>query len=266
MIHLKSGPEIDTIARAGAIIAEVLEQVREEAVPGVSTARLDRIAEELIREHAGAEPAFKGLYGFPASLCTSINEEVVHGIPSEHRMLQSGDLVSLDLGVRLEGYYADSAITVAVGEVSREAARLLSVTEEALEAGIAEADPGGHLGDIGGAIQAVVEEAGYSVVRELVGHGVGHAAHEDPQVPNYGRRGRGRRLQEGLVIAIEPMVNVGGRSIRTLPDDWTVVTADGSLSAHFEHTVAVTAEGPRVLTTPPVRAAARRREAGGEVG
>jgi len=266
VIHLKSGPEIDTIARAGGIIAEVLEQVREEAVPGVSTARLDRIAEDLIRRHAGAEPAFKGLYGFPASLCTSINDEVVHGIPSEHRVLESGDLVSLDLGVRLEGYYADSAITVAVGEVSPEAGRLLAVTEEALEAGMAEARPGGHVGDIGGAIQAVVEEAGYSVVRELVGHGVGHAAHEDPQVPNYGRRGRGRRLQEGLVIAIEPMVNVGDRSIRTLSDDWTVVTRDGSLSAHFEHTVAVTADGPRVLTAPPVRSAARRREAGGEVG
>jgi len=260
VIHLKSAAEIDVIARAGAIVAEVLERMPEEVREGVTTAALDRVAEAMIREHPGAEPAFKGLYGFPASLCTSINEEVVHGIPSTRRALEAGDLVSLDLGVRLEGYYADSAVTLPVGEVDTEKRRLLEVTEAALQAGIAEAKPGRHLGDIGEAIQSLVEAEGYSVVRELVGHGVGHAAHEDPQVPNYGRAGHGRRMREGLVIAIEPMVNVGGRSIRTLSDGWTVVTADASLSAHFEHTVAVTAEGPRVLTAPPVRSAAQGGE------
>jgi methionyl aminopeptidase len=256
MIHLKSAAEIDVIARAGAIVGQVLDRMVDEVAPGVSTAALDR-------EHPGAEPAFKGLYGFPASLCTSINEEVVHGIPSEHRVLESGDIVSLDLGVRLEGYYADSAVTLAVDRIEPETRRLLTITETALRVGIAEAKPGGHLGDIGEAIQSLVEAHGYSVVRELVGHGVGHAAHEDPQVPNYGHAGHGRRMREGLVIAIEPMVNVGGRSIRTLSDGWTVVTADGSLSAHFEHTVAVTAEGPRILTAPPVRSAA---QGGDQVG
>jgi len=263
VIHLKSAAEIDVIARAGAIVGQVLERMVDEVAPGVSTAALDRAAEDMIREHPGAEPAFKGLYGFPASLCTSINEEVVHGIPSEHRVLESGDIVSLDLGVRLEGYYADSAVTLPVDHIEPETRRLLTITETALQVGIAEARPGGHLGDIGEAIQSLVEGDGYSVVRELVGHGVGHAAHEDPQVPNYGHAGHGRRMREGLVIAIEPMVNVGGRSIRTLSDGWTVVTADGSLSAHFEHTVAVTAEGPRILTAPPVRSAA---QGGDQVG
>jgi methionyl aminopeptidase len=255
VIHLKSAGEIEVIGRAGAIVADVLERLRDEVRPSVSTAGLDRLAEEMLRSFRGAEPAFKGLYGFPASLCTSINEEVVHGIPSERRILEDGDIISLDLGVRLEGYYADSAVTLAVGEISPQAEHLLAITESALEAGIAETRSGGHLGDIGEAIQTTVEAEGYSVVRELVGHGVGHAAHEDPQVPNYGRAGHGRRLREGLVIAIEPMVNVGGASIRTLSDGWTVVSADGSLSAHFEHTVAVTSEGPRILTAPPVRTA-----------
>jgi len=260
VIHLKSPAEIDAIARSGVITADVLERIRDHVRPGVSTAELDRVAEDMIRAHPGAEPAFKGLYGFPASLCTSINAEVVHGIPSRHRVLEEGDIVSLDLGVRLEGFYADSAVTVPVGHIAPETRHLLEVTEAALEAGIAETRTGAHLGDIGEAIQSAVEAEGYSVVRELVGHGVGHAAHEDPQVPNYGRAGHGRRLREGLVIAIEPMVNVGGRSVRTLSDGWTVVSADGSLSAHFEHTVAVTPEGPRVLTSPAVRSATQGGE------
>lgn len=248
MIHLKSAAEIDAIARAGEIVGGVLDLVAERAEPGVSTAELDRVAERHIRRHTGAVPAFKGLYGFPATLCTSLNHEVVHGIPSADRVLRSGDLLSVDVGVKLGGYYADAALTVPVGAVSEEGDRLLAVTRSALEAGIREARPGRRLGDLGAAVQSVVEAAGFSVIRELVGHGVGQAAHEEPQVPNYGRAGRGTRLEEGLVIAIEPMVNVGGREIRTLDDGWTVVTADGSLSAHFEHTVAVTADGPRILT------------------
>lgn len=248
MIHLKSPPELEAIARAGAIVAEVLGLVAENVEPGVSTAALDRVAEEVIRSHKGAEPAFKGLYGFPATLCTSINEEVVHGIPSEKRTLRSGDILSVDVGVKLDGYYADAAVTVPVGAVSPQAERLLVVTREALEVGIREARAGGRIGDIAASVQAVVEEAGFSVIRELVGHGVGQAAHEEPQVPNYGAAGRGLRLEAGLVIALEPMVNAGGPEIRTLEDGWTVVTADGSLSAHFEHTVAVTADGPRILT------------------
>lgn len=248
MIQLKSRREIETIARAGAIVANVLEMVEENAAPGVSTAELDEEAEALIREVDGASPAFKGLYGFPATLCTSLNEEVVHGIPSRERRLASGDLLSVDVGVKLDGYFADAARTFAVGEVEAETRRLLRVTRDALEAGIEEARVGRHVGDIGAAVQAAVEPEGFSVIRELVGHGVGHSPHEEPQVPNYGQRGQGRRLEEGLVIAIEPMVNVGGPEIRTLEDEWTVVTADGSLSAHFEHTVAVTADGPEILT------------------
>lgn len=257
MISLKSEQELEAIARAGAIVARVHETVGEHVQPGVSTAELDRIAEDLIRGHPGATPAFKGLYGFPATLCTSVNQEVVHGIPSGERTLEAGDIVSVDVGVKLDGYFADAAVTLPVGEIDPEARRLLDVTHAALERGVAEARPGAHVGDIGAAVQELVEDAGYSVIRELVGHGVGHAAHEDPQVPNFGQRGRGQELREGLVIAIEPMVNVGGRRIRTLDDEWTVVTADGSLSAHFEHTVAVTEEGPRVLTGRPAPTAAR---------
>lgn len=259
MIHLKSPAEIEAIGRAGQVVGQVLELVRERAEPGVTTAELDRLAEEVIRGRSGAAPAFKGLYGFPATLCTSVNREVVHGIPSTTRVLQSGDLLSVDVGVKLDGYYADAAVTVSVGEVSPEAERLLSVTRRALEAGVAEARPGRRLGDLGAAVQSVVEDAGFSVIRELVGHGVGRSAHEEPQVPNYGRRGRGVRLEEGLVIAIEPMVNVGGREIRTLEDGWTVVTRDGSLSAHFEHTVAVSAEGPLILTPRTVGTPAAER-------
>jgi methionyl aminopeptidase len=216
--------------------------------PGVTTAELDEFAEEMIRSHAGAEPAFKGLYGFPASLCTSINHEVVHGIPSPVRRLEDGDMISIDAGVKLDGWFADAAITVPVGHVDAETARLLDTTQDALAAGISSAVAGNRLGDIGPAVQTVAEAAGYSVVRELVGHGVGRGPHEEPQVPNFGRQGRGLKLQRGLVLAIEPMVNQGTAKVRTLADRWTVVTVDSLRSAHFEHTVAVTENGPRVLT------------------
>lgn len=258
MIQLKSSREIESMARAGAIVAEALAMAGEKVVPGVTTAELDERAEALIREHDGAEPAFKGLYGFPATLCTSVNEEVVHGIPSEERHLEPGDIVTVDCGVKLEGFYADAARTFPVGELEPETERLLRVTRNALQAGVDEARPGRHVGDIGAAVQAMVEEAGFSVVRELVGHGVGRSAHEDPQIPNYGHRGDGAELEAGLVVAIEPMVNVGGRHIRTLDDEWTVVTRDGSRSAHFENTVAVTEDGPRVLTRSEVQSRSQR--------
>jgi methionyl aminopeptidase len=250
MISLKTPAEIDTIAAAGAILAHVLEEVRGHVAPGVTTGELDAIAEELIRSHRGAEPAFKGLYGFPASLCTSVNHEVVHGIPSLKRRLEAGDIVSIDAGVRLDGWYADMAVTQPVGAVDESAELLLRVTQEALRAGIAAAAPGNRIGDISHAVQHVAEAAGFSVVRELVGHGLGRGPHEEPQVPNFGRRGRGLRLQPGLVIAIEPMVNEGAPTVRTLADRWTVVTTDRGRSAHFEHTVAVTDDGPRILTVP----------------
>ena len=248
MIELKTAEEVEAIARAGAIIAELYEIIPEEVRPGRSTADLDRFAEDFIRSHEGAEPAFKGLYGFPATLCTSVNHEVVHGIPADRRKLAEGDVVSVDCGVRLEGFYADAAVTLPVGEVPEEVAELLRVTYESLLAGVAEARPGKRLGDIGSAIQAVADRSGYGIVRDLVGHGIGRSPHEDPQVPNYGRAGRGMPLEEGLVIAIEPMLNLGSADVRTLPDRWTVVTADRRVSAHFEHTVAVTEEGPRILT------------------
>jgi methionyl aminopeptidase len=216
--------------------------------PGVSTEDLDQAAEEFIRSHEGAAPSFKGLYEFPASLCTSINEEIVHGIPSPARVLENGDIISVDCGVSLDGMHADSAVTIAVGDVAPETQRLLDVTQRGLEAGIRAAVVGNHIGDIGHAVQTVAEGAGFSVVRELVGHGIGASFHEEPQVPNYGKPKRGPRLQPGMTLAIEPMVNIGGREIRTLDDKWTVVTMDGSLSAHFEHTVVITTGGPRVLT------------------
>ena len=251
MITIKSPREIETMAVAGRIVAQTLALVGAHTRPGVSTHELDRLAEEFIRRHPGARPSFKGLYGFPATLCTSLNHEVVHGIPSPHRILKSGDLLSVDVGVCLDGLHADSAATFAVGEVSPEAQALLSVTQEALAAGVAQARVGNHVGDIGYAVQRVVERAGYSVVRELVGHGIGSSFHEEPQVPNYGKPKRGPRLVPGMTIAIEPMVNLGGPEIRTLEDKWTVVTSDGSLSAHFEHTVAIGENGapPRILTT-----------------
>jgi methionyl aminopeptidase len=257
MISLKSQGELDAIAAAGEVLARLFEELPPHIHPGVTTAALDEFAEDYIRSTSGAEPAFKGLYGFPASLCISVNQEVVHGIPSPKRRLEAGDLVSVDAGVKLRGWYADMAVTFPVGDVDAEGLRLLSVTQAALAAGLAEAVPGNRIGDIGNAVQTQAERAGFSVVRELVGHGVGREPHEEPQVPNYGRRGRGLKLQPGMVLAIEPMVNEGTPNVRTLSDRWTVVTADRRRSAHFEHTVAVTEDGPRILTA--VRASVGNR-------
>ena len=248
MIQLKSQREIEIMARGGKILAETVKLMERSVQPGMTTADLDAIADQFIRSHPGAKPSFKGLYNFPASICSSINNEIVHGIPSKKRVLYEGDVVSIDVGVQYEGYHTDSATTVAVGSVNDESRHLLQVTRDALDAGVAAAKVGNHLGDIGAAIQAVVEEAGFSVVRDLVGHGIGTGFHEEPQVPNYGKPNRGIRLVPGLTIAIEPMVNVGKPGIRTMPDKWTVVTIDGKRSAHFEHTVAITEDGPRVLT------------------
>jgi methionyl aminopeptidase len=248
VIQLKSPREIDLMAQGGVILYGALQTLRGAVKPGVSTGELDQIAEDFIRSHEGATPAFKGLYGFPGSICASVNQEVVHGIPSKKRVLHDGDLISLDAGVGYKGYFTDSAITVPVGTVSPETQRLLDVTQRGLEAGIQAAQIGNHIGDIGAAVQAVVEPAGFSVVRELVGHGIGVEFHEEPQVPNYGKPKRREKLVPGLTIAIEPMVNVGGPSTKTLSDRWTIVTTDGSLSAHFEHTIAITEDGPRVLT------------------
>jgi len=248
VITVKSPREIEQMSRAGRIVAGTLGRVATQAAPGVSTWELDRLAEEFIRSHEGAIPSFKGLYGFPATLCTSINCEVVHGIPSKKRVLLEGDIVSVDVGVCVGGLHADGAVTATVGEIAPETARLLETTRRALVAGIAAARAGNHVGDIGFAVQQVAEAAGYSVVRELVGHGIGTQFHEEPQVPNFGTPHHGARLVPGMTIAIEPMVNVGGPEIRTLTDRWTVVTADGSLSAHFEHTVVITENGARILT------------------
>jgi methionyl aminopeptidase len=248
VIQLKSSREIELMAQGGKILGETIRKLEAEVKPGVSTADLDTVAETFIRGHEGAIPAFKGLYGFPGSICTSINEEIVHGIPSRKRILREGDIVSIDVGVGYKGFFTDSAITVAVGAVDAKTACLLSVTSRALEAGIAVARVGNHIGDIGAAVQDVVESAGFSVVRDLVGHGIGVEFHEEPQVPNYGKPKRREKLVPGLTVAIEPMVNVGGPATRTLSDRWTIVTADGSRSAHFEHTVAITENGPRVLT------------------
>ena len=248
MIQIKSPREIDIMARGGEILAATVALLEKSVRPGMNTLDLDKIADEYIRSHPGATPAFKGLYNFPASICTSINQEIVHGIPSKKRVLEEGDIVSIDIGVKLDGYYTDSATTVPVGKIDAESKRLLDVTKQALAAGIEAATPENHIGDIGAAVQAVVEDAGFTVVRDLVGHGIGVGFHEDPQVPNYGKPKRGVRLQPGLTIAIEPMVNIGGPATRTMPDRWTVVTVDGTRSAHFEHTVAITENGPRVLT------------------
>jgi methionyl aminopeptidase len=245
---LKSPREIEIMARGGKILRATLLQMRDAVRPGISTLDIDTIGEAFIRSHAGAEPAFKGLYGFPGSVCISINEEVVHGIPSRKRILNEGDIVTVDVGVKLEGMYTDAAITVPVGTIDETTRRLLDVTERALAAGIAAAVPDNHVGDIGAAIQAVVEPEGFSIVRELVGHGVGFSPHEELQIPNYGKPKRGKKLVPGLTIAIEPMVNVGTAKTRTLSDKWTVVTADAKRSAHFEHTVAITELGPRILT------------------
>lgn len=250
MITIKSPREIETMARAGRIVGDTLALMRKTVAPGTSTLDLDDVAEEFIRSHPGATPSFKGLYNYPKSLCTSINEEIVHGIPNAKRVLREGNIVSIDVGVKLDNLHADAAITVAVGEVSPIALRLLDLTEQSLAAGIAQARIGNHVGDIGYAVQQVAEGAGFGVVRELVGHGIGTQFHEEPQVPNHGHPKRGPRLLEGMTIAIEPMITAGHYGTKTLGDKWTVVTTDGSLAAHFEHTVAVTKDGPRILTRP----------------
>ena len=245
---LKSHEEIEKMRRAGRVVREVLELVRSQVKPGATTLDLEKVAEARLKE-LGAKPAFKGYHGFPCVLCTSINSEVVHGIPSKKRVLKEGDIVSVDFGAVIDGFYGDSAITIPVGEkIAPVTERLLRVTEESLKAGIAAVKPGATLGDVGAAVQKVVEAEGFSVVRDFVGHGIGSQMHEDPQVPNYGQPGRGMKLRSGMVIAIEPMVNIGGPEVRVLKDGWTAVTDDGSMSAHFEHTVAVTDTGARILT------------------
>jgi methionyl aminopeptidase len=246
MIILKSRAEIEKMRKSNAIVAVVLEELRKKIRPGVKTIELDRLSEELALKK-GARPAFKGYRGYPYSLCTSVNSEVVHGMPSE-RELKEGDIVSLDFGILNDGYYGDAAVTVPVGEITPAAGRLLKVTEEALYRGIAEVRAGNRIGDISAAIQGHVEAAGYAVVRDLVGHGIGKSLHEDPQVPNYGTSGRGVELKPGMVFAIEPMVNEGTYRVDILRDGWTVVTADGKLSAHFEHSVAITENGPVILS------------------
>jgi methionyl aminopeptidase len=248
MIIYKSKDELERMRTSGRITAGTIQRVLAAVRPGATTADLDAVAESTIRE-AGAVPSFKGYRGFPASICTSLNNEIVHGIPSKGRVLKDGDLLSLDFGAIWEGFHSDSAVTVFVGEPpSSEAEKLVRVTEEALEAGIAQIRPGGRVTDISSAVQQCAEGAGFSVVREYVGHGVGRSLHEDPQIPNYGAPGRGPELRPGLVVAVEPMVNLGGWETAVLADEWTVVTLDGSLSAHFEHTIAVTDDGHEVLT------------------
>jgi methionyl aminopeptidase len=248
MIIYKSAEEIERMRKAGRVVAGTIDRVVAAVRPGIPTAELDAVAEAFIHEQ-GAIPSFKGYKGYPASICVSINDEVVHGIPSPKRTLAEGDILSLDFGAIWEGFHADSALTVFVGDPpSAEAEKLVRVTEEALEAGISQIAPGARLSDIGAAVQQVAEGAGFSVVREYVGHGIGRNLHEDPQIPNYGEPGRGPLIKPGLVVAVEPMVNIGGWETRVLADDWTVVTEDGSLSAHFEHTIAVTEDGREVLT------------------
>jgi methionyl aminopeptidase len=247
VIVRKSAAEIELMREAGRVSARALRMVGDAVAPGVTTAELDDLAETAIREEGGI-PAFKGYHGFPKTLCTSINAQVVHGIPSEMVKLRDGDVISVDVGAIVAGYYGDNARTFAVGSLNDEAIRLLDATERSLHAGIEQMRTGNHLFDVGHAVQTVAEAAGFSVVREYVGHGIGRNMHEDPNVPNYGSPGKGPRLEIGMVLAIEPMVNAGGAAVDALPDGWTVVTRDGSLSAHFEHTVAVTADGPLVLT------------------
>jgi methionyl aminopeptidase len=249
MVICKSAVELEKMHQAGLIVWGALEKMRKMAKPGVSTRELDEFAEAFTKEHH-ARPAFKGYRGYPGSVCTSINQEIVHGIPSASRRLKEGDILSMDFGVELAGYFGDAALTVPVGKVSAEREKLLRVTRESLERGIEKVRPGNRLGDVSAAVQEWVEHNGYSVVREFVGHGIGTKMHEEPQIPNYGTAGQGPRLQEGMVLAIEPMVNVGGPNVRMLEDKWTAVTEDGSDSAHFEHTVAVTANGPWILTRP----------------
>lgn len=247
MIILKTPEEIEIMARASRLVAETLEMLKKHVRPGVTTEELDRLAEDFIRSQGG-RPAFKGYRNYPKTLCTSVNDQVVHGIPSK-RVLKEGDIVGLDLGVVVDGFYGDAAVTVPVGTISEEAARLLRVTEEALYAGISQATVGNRLSDISHAVQERAEAAGFSVVTDFVGHGIGRQLHEEPQVPNYGKPGQGPRLQAGMVLAIEPMINMGKSEVRVLDDQWTAVTKDGSLSAHFEHTIAIQPSGPpRILT------------------
>jgi methionyl aminopeptidase len=247
-VTVKSEKELDHMREAGRVVAQAKARLAESVVPGITTAELDRIAEQEIRRLC-AVPSFKGLYGFPATVCISLNEEVVHGIPSS-RVVKHGDVIGLDVGAVVGGFHADSAFTIAVGEAPAETARLIDATREALRLGIAEAQAGARVGDISAAVQRYGESMGYGVVRQYVGHGIGRDLHEDPQVPNYGEPGRGPRLRAGMTLAIEPMLNIGGWETRQLGDGWTVVTADGSLSAHFEDTIAITKNGAELLTSP----------------
>ena len=247
MVQLKSLNEIEKMRKAGAIVAQVLQEIEELVKPGATTADLDLFAQARTKE-LGAKPAFKGYHGFPGTLCVSVNEEVVHGIPSKKRILKDGDIVGIDFGVILDGWFGDSARTFPVGVVNGKAAKLLEITEKSLHLGIQEARVGNHLFDIGHAIQNFVESHGFSVVREFVGHGIGKSLHEDPQVPNFGIKGKGMLLKAGMVIAIEPMINAGKPEVRVLADGWTAVTVDKALSAHFEHTIAITEAGPEILT------------------
>jgi methionyl aminopeptidase len=257
VIICRSTDELERMRAAGRLVGEVLAELAGLVAPGVTTADLDAVAEKRIAR-AGATPAFKGYHGYPATICASINDEVIHGIPSGRRLLNDGDIISIDVGASLNGYFGDSAITLPVGQVSEEAATLLRVTEEALYKAIDRVRPGSRISDLGHAVQKHVEAYGFSVVREFVGHGIGQRMHEEPQIPNYGDPGRGPRLTEGMVLAIEPMVNAGKPAVKVLGDGWTAVTRDNSLSAHFEHTVAVTADGPWILTSREVPVAARR--------
>jgi methionyl aminopeptidase len=247
-IHLRSAEELDKMHRAGLIVHEVLQALRGMVRPGLTTMDLEKFAEEKIAGKPG-KPAFKGYRGYPCTLCTSVNSEIVHGIPSPKRKLREGDIVSIDFGMEVNGYFADSAVTVPVGHIQPETAKLLQVTRESLDRAIDKMRPGNRLGDVGNAVQTWVEQHGYSVVREFVGHGIGTKMHDEPNLPNYGEAGRGARLQEGMVIAIEPMVNAGKPDVR-MQGEWVAETADGMPSAHFEHTVAVTANGPWILTRP----------------
>src|SRR6202142_4069556 len=248
-IHLRSAEELEKMHSAGLIVYETLTALRDMVRPGLTTMDLEKFAEEKIAGQPG-KAAFKGYRGYPCSLCTSVNSEIVHGIPSPKRKLREGDIVSIDFGMEVDGYFADSAVTVPVGKIRPEVEKLLEVTRESLARAIDKMRPGNRLGDVGHAVQSWVEQHGYSVVREFVGHGIGTKRHEEPQLPNYGEPGQGPRLLEGMVLAIEPMVNSGGPGVRVLEDKWTAVTTDGSDSAHFEHTVAVTSNGPWVLTRP----------------
>ena len=249
MIVLKTGRELKIMREACRISAEALKLAGSAVEPGVTTAELDKIAEKYILSQ-GAKPNFKNYNGYPATACISINNEVIHGIPSKKRVIQEGDIVSIDLGAMFEGYHGDNAATLACGDISEQAKRLIETTRESLYEGIAAAVAGGRLGDIGAAVQQYVEQRGYSVVRQFVGHGIGTSLHEAPEVPNFGTHGRGIRLMPGMTLAIEPMINAGHYDVKVMPDGWTVLTKDGSLSAHFEHTIVITTDGPQIMTKP----------------